>query len=227
MGDKSFKVISDEKSRVREIIKELEAEFQVNSPPRDHPFLTLVRTVLSQNTNSRNTERAYDNLTSEYTSPKDFAEADIEELENLIRPAGLYRSKARTLRKLGRIIIDEHEGYLKEVLKKSQNKARKELLEMPGVGPKSADCVLLFACGRDVLPVDTHISRTTKRLGFADLDDDPEEVKEKLEPLVPKGERGKIHLLLIELGREYCKALAPVCGECPINNLCPQKGKRY
>lgn len=224
MGDKSFKIVSDKKSRVRGVIGRLETEFQAEGPRRENPFLILVRTVLSQNTNSRNTRRAFGNLTSKYVSPEDFAEADLRELEDLIRPAGLYRSKARTLRKLGEILLKEHEGNLEEILKKSENEAREELLEMPGVGPKTADCVLLFAGGYDVMPVDTHVSRTARRLGFADLDDDPEGVKEELEPLVPEGERGKIHLLLIELGRKYCKATSPVCGECPIADLCPRKG---
>ncbi|KXA92176.1 hypothetical protein AKJ64_03835 [candidate division MSBL1 archaeon SCGC-AAA259E17] len=224
MVGKSFKPVSDKESRVIKIISRLEDEFQVDSSFGSDPFLTLVRTVLSQNTNSRNTRRAFDNLTPEYTSPKDFAEADPEKLEELIRPAGLYRSKARNLQKLARIIINEHEGSLEEILEKSRTEARKELIKMPGVGPKTADCVLLFADGRDVLPVDTHVSRTTKRLGFAHLDDDPEAVKEKLEPLVPEGERGKLHLLLIALGREYCKAPTPICESCPIDDLCPRQG---
>lgn len=224
MEGEPFKANSIQEEGIREIIDSLESEFQVRLPNPKNPFLSLVRTVLSQNTNRKNTNSAFERLTSEYTSPSGIAAADFDELQDLIRPAGLYKSKAKALKNQAEIILDKYEGDLEKVLRKSSDEARKELLALPGVGPKTADCVLLFAGGRDVLPVDTHVSRTSKRLGFAGLKDRPEKVKQKVEPLIPAGERGKMHLLLIELGREYCKASSPVCEECPIEDFCPKIG---
>lgn len=218
----SFKGNSIGKERIRKTLRTLESEFQVNIPNPKNPFLSLIRTVLSQNTNRKNTNNAFERLTSKYASPSEIAKADLEDLHDLIRPAGLYRSKAKSLKDQAELILDRYEGNLEKVLSKSLDEARRELLALPGVGPKTADCVLLFAGERDVLPVDTHVSRTSKRLGFADLKDKPEVVKQKVEPLIPTGERGKVHLLLIELGREYCKASNPVCEECPIEDLCPK-----
>lgn len=224
MDDDSFKVTSNGMDRARKMIKRLDSEFKIDRPTKSDPFLSLVRTVLSQNTHRRNTRRAFENLTSKYVSPSELAAADPEELEALIRPAGLYRSKARVLKNLADIILNEYGGDLERVLKKPPDEAREELLSMKGVGPKTADCVLFFGGGRDVLPVDTHVARTAKRLGFADPDDGPKGVKHELEPLIPKGKRGKAHLLLIELGRKYCKARKPLCEKCSVEDLCPKVG---
>jgi endonuclease-3 len=186
--------------------------------------MVLVGTVLSQNTNWRNTRRAFDNFAPKFQTPAQLVGAHLREIEKLIRPAGLYKAKAKNLREMARIIQGKYGGDLGRILEKPPGEARRELLEFPGVGYKTADCVLLFAGGRDVLPVDVHVARTAKRLGFASLKDSPERVREKLEPLVPKGRRGEAHLLLIELGRRYCRASKPLCGKCPINNLCPKAG---
>lgn len=224
MADRSFKFSSSPKRRVKRIISRLKTEFEFNLSTRNEPFLTLVRTILSQNTNRQNTSKAYKNLTSRYTTPKEFANAEIKELEKLIKPAGLYKSKSKRLKEVAKIILEEYEGRLGEILKEEPSKARDKLLDMPGVGPKTADCVLLFAGGRDVLPVDTHVRRTAIRLGFADLNDSPEKAKENLEPLIEEGDRGKAHILLIELGRNYCKARNPICEKCPVEDLCAKKG---
>lgn len=186
--------------------------------------MILVGTVLSQNTNWRNTRRAFANFASKFRTPAQLAKAHLREIEKLIRPAGLYRAKARNLRKMARIIQEKYGGDLGGILRKPPDDARRELLEFPGAGHKTADCVLLFAGGRDVLPVDVHVARTARRLGFALLRDGPERVKEKLEPLVPRGRRGEAHLLLIELGRRYCRANEPLCDKCPVNDLCPKAG---
>lgn len=224
MADESFKYSQGEKSRIRNIIERLNSKFDIEVPVDQDPFLTLVRTVLSQNTNRKNTDRAFKRLTSKYSTPSDIIEADLGEIEELIRPGGLYRSKARRLKELARLIYEDWEGDLGKILKRPLHEARESLLEMPGVGPKTADCVLLFAGNRDVLPVDTHVARTADRLGFVEMGESPEKVKEILEPLIPEGERGNLHVLLIELGRRYCKASNPLCEECPITDLCYQEG---
>ncbi len=223
MAEKSYKNMCPEE-RAEKIVEKLESEFKIELPEEGDPFLTLVRTVLSQNTNRRNTSKAYNSLKKKYETPSDFAEADLEELKKLIKPAGLYNSKSKTLKELGQIILKKFDGELGKIFNKGSEKAREEFLGLPGVGPKTADCVLLFAGGFDVLPVDTHVDRTARRLGLASLDNSLEEVKKEVERVFPDDRLGKTHILLIELGREYCKARKPDCEGCPVEKFCPKVG---
>lgn len=224
MSGTEFKRGLNDRHRAGEVIDRLSAEFQLRLPPRGDPFMVLVRTVLSQNTNWRNTRVAFDNLASRFRSPSQLARADLHTIEELIRPAGLYKAKAKNLRELARVIQKKYGGDLEQVLRKPPEEARQELLTLPGAGYKTADCVLLFAAGREVLPVDTHVARIARRLGFAGPRDDREEIKRKLEGLIPQGKKGEAHLLLIQLGRRFCRALNPLCDECPVNLLCPRVG---
>jgi len=225
MSDAKFKPDAAERRRIRRILDKLGEELKPRAPSGGDPFTVLVATVLSQNTNWRNTEVAFKRLISKFRTPAQLADAELEEVQRLIRPAGLHRIKAKNLKKAASAIVHKYGGDLRVVLRKSVGEARRELLELPGIGYKTADCVLLFAGGRDVLPVDVHVARVAKRLGFASTEDGPEEIKNKLEPLVPAGRRGEAHLLLIELGRKYCSAREPICDECPIANLCPRAEK--
>ncbi len=220
----SFKNNSERERKAEQIVNILESEFEVDVHGEGSAFLTLVRTILSQNTNRKNTKKAFENLVSEIRKPSEFAKADREDIVELIRPAGLYKNKSKSIKKISELVTEESEKELDKILQKSPEEAREELLTLPGVGPKTADCVLLFSGGRDVLPVDTHIARISKRLGFANEDDGPEEVKDKLEPFLPEGKRGEAHLLLIELGRNYCTARNPDCIDCPLEDICPKIG---
>ncbi|MEA1904915.1 MAG: endonuclease III [Candidatus Hadarchaeota archaeon] len=224
MSGTEFKRGLNDRHRASEVVDRLSAEFQLRLPPRGNPFMVLVRMVLSQNTNWRNTRVAFDNLISRFGTPSQLAGADMHTIEGLIRSAGLYKAKAKNLRELARVVQEKYGGDLGQVLREPPEEARRELLTLPGVGYKTADCVLLFAAGREVLPVDTHVARIAKRLGFAGPRDDREEIKRKLEGLIPQGKRGEAHLLLIQLGRRFCRALNPLCDECPVNLLCPKVG---
>lgn len=204
-----------------EILNRLGAEFKLWRRYTDDPFLLLVGTVLSQNTNWRNTRVAYDRLTTKFKTPKHLAGADAREIQRLIKPAGLHQMKARRLKQLARIIRERHGGDLGSVLRMPLEEARQELLSLPGVGHKTADVVLVFAAGRDVLPVDTHIFRISRRLGIAPPEAGYEEVRLRLEELTPSGRREEAHMLLIQHGRRYCRAHNPLCGQCPVSDLCP------
>ena len=204
-----------------EILDRLGAEFELWSRYTDDPFLLLVGTVLSQNTNWRNTRTAYNRLTTKFQTPEQLANADLPEIQKLIRPAGLYREKSRRLRELSRVLLEKYGGNLRAILKREADEARRELLSLPGVGYKTADVVLAFGAGRDVLPVDTHVFRISKRLGFASPKDDHERVRVKLEKVTPVGRRAHAHMFLIQLGRRYCHARNPLHETCPINDLCP------
>lgn len=210
-----------EKERIAKILDRLGAEFELWRRFED-PFSVLVATVLSQNTSDRNTRIAFDRLISRFNTFERLAKADVRAIQKLIKPAGLYRAKSRHLKELARIIIAKYGGDLRKVLRKPPAEARRELLELPGVGYKTADCLLFFSAKRDVIPVDTHVARLAKRLGFAAAGDGPELVREKLMNVVPEGRRGEAHMLLIQHGRRYCRARNPLCEICPIEALCPK-----
>lgn len=212
--------------RMAGILNRLGAEFEPWQPYTDDPFLLLVGTVLSQNTNWRNTHTAYNRLTSKFRTPRQLAEADVREIRELIRPAGLYREKSKRLRQIAHAVLEKYGGDLNTVLRRPPEEARRELLLLPGVGYKTADVVLAFGAGRDVLPVDTHVFRISKRLGFAAPKDDPEQVRMKLEAVTPVGRRADAHMFLIELGRHQCRTRNPLHETCPINDFCPT-GIRY
>lgn len=214
----------DESTRADRILKTLERKFQLPqwTQAKREPFQTLIRTVLSQATNDRNRDRAYQNLSNKYKiTPEAFARANIREIEKAIRVGGLYRNKSRKIKELSKVIIESFGGSLDFIRSEPLEKARSKLMSIPGVGPKTADVVLLFSAGKPTVPVDTHVNRVSRRLGLAPLDGDYEDIRKSLQELYPPGYYLPIHLLLISLGREYCRARGPLHKPCPVNTLCP------
>jgi endonuclease-3 len=187
-------------------------------------FKTLITTIISQNTADRNTARAIENLSKHYPiTPEALANAETSRIEQSLKVAGLYRSKSKTIKKVSKIILEEFQGDLDSVLSLPFEDARKALMQLPGVGPKTADVVLLFCAGKPTIPVDTHVNRVSKRLGLALTDGDYEAVRKSLQSLYSPNDYLAIHVLLITLGRKYCKAGKPLCRECPVNKLCLKK----
>lgn len=183
-------------------------------------FALLVATILSQNTNDRNSHRAFISLASKFgIKPDILAKAEEREVAEAIRTGGLYRVKARKIKELAREVLKR--GGMEEILKGGTEEVRKNLLSLPGVGMKTADIILLFHLGHSVIPVDTHINRVSKRLGLAPQSAGYEEVRRSLESLFDEKSYMDVHHLLIKLGRTYCRARKPVCGPCPLRNLCP------
>ena len=215
-------------------------------------FECLVRTVLSQNTSDVASQPAHDALMERYGGgggdgsgagddgdhgldvdlAENLAGADADELADTIRHAGLYNQKAATLIDLAERVVAEYggEGGFDAFVKDEEPGAVREvLLDMGGVGPKTADCVLLFSGGRaGVFPVDTHVHRIYRRLGIAPPDADHEEVREILEREVPPEKCGFGHTASIQFGREYCSATKPACLEgpeaCQMYDLCDRVG---
>lgn len=189
------------------------------------PFETLVVTIISQNTADTNTERAFKNLTKHFEiTPKALANAKLSEIEECIRIGGLYQNKAKTIQTASKIILEKFGGALKPILSLPVEEARKTLMEMPGVGPKTADVVLLFSEGKPTIPVDTHVNRVSRRLGLAPCEGDYEDVRLSLQSLFKPKDYLSVHLLLISHGRKTCKARNPHCNTCPVNTYCPSKG---
>ncbi|PSP43534.1 endonuclease III [Halobacteriales archaeon QH_6_64_20] len=160
------------------------------------------------------------------------AAADQPELAETISNAGLYNQKSETIIALAERIVSEHggaAGFDAFVREAEYNAVRDALLDMNGVGPKTADCVLLFSGGRGgVFPVDTHVHRIYRRLGIAPADADHEAVRDVLEERVPAAKCGFGHTASIQFGREYCKARKPACLDdpdaCPLGDVCEQVG---
>ena len=192
---------------------------------KSDPFETLVVTIISQNTADRNTARAFENLSKQFEiTPEVLANAELSQIEDCLRVGGLYKSKAKTIQQASRIILEEFHGTLNPVLSLPFEDARKTLMQFPGVGPKTADVVLLFSAKQPTIPVDTHVNRLAKRLGFAPENADYETVRMSLQSLYNPRDYLTVHLLFIAHGRKFCKARRPQCGECPLNVHCQPKG---
>jgi endonuclease-3 len=189
------------------------------------PFETLIVTVISQNTADRNTARAFENLSKRFEiTPEVLANAETSQIEECLRVGGLYKNKAKTIRQVSRIILEKFHGSLQPILSLPIDEARSALMQLPGIGPKTADVVLLFSAKQPTIPVDTHVNRVSKRLGFAPANGSYEDVRQSLQKLYDPRDYLAVHMLLIAHGRRFCRARHPLCDECPVNMYCPTKG---
>jgi len=189
--------------------------------PKNDPFETLVITIISQNTNDTNTARAFENLSKQFeVNPQALSKAETNKMEACLHIGGLYKNKAKTIQVVSKIILEKFQGSLKPILMLPLEEARKTLMELPGVGPKTADVILLFSANQPTIPVDTHVNQVSKRLGLAPKNGGYEEVRLSLQSLFDPKDYLAVHLLLIAHGRKYCKARQPLCPQCPVNVYC-------
>ncbi len=195
-------------------------EFIVSTTkPFNNIFEFLVAIILSQNTSDKNAIRAFNRLRTVCpVTPQSILETQIEILENAIMPAGLYKVRACTLKKLAKIVIEKYDGKLEFINKMDWRQARKVLLNLPGVGEKTADVLLAFL-GKPVFPVDTHIRRLVTRLGLVKRDN-YEEISSVLKKIFKPEEYLMVHLKMISYGRRVCKARKPQCDKCSLNDIC-------
>jgi endonuclease-3 len=218
-------VIDTRAGKVLQILKHTLALPSWTKAKRD-PFETLVTTILSQNTADTNTARAFESLSKQFEIiPEALAKAPQAKIEAAIRTAGLFKSKAKTIREASSLILEKYGGSLAPILALPLEEARKALMQVSGVGPKTADVVLLFSAGQPTLPVDTHVNRVTKRLGFAPEKADYEAVRASLQALFDPADYLDVHLLIIAHGRKTCKAQRPLCSKCLVCKYCPSCGK--
>ena len=206
-------------------------------------FECLVRTILSQNTSDSASQPAHDALMERYGSDPEggggdadladaLARADHAELAETIKSAGLYNQKAEKIIGAAGWVREEYgsaDAFDEFVKSGDPGEVRETLLSIDGVGPKTADCVLLFAGGRaGVFPVDTHVHRIGRRMGLAPADADHEAVRAALERDVPAEKCGFGHTAMIQFGRDYCSARKPACLDdpeaCPLAQLCDRVG---
>jgi endonuclease-3 len=193
--------------------------------PRSHvvrPALDeLILTVLSQNTSDVNSERAYAAMRARYPTWEAVLAAPAADLVDALRPGGLANQKAPRIQEiLARLAASEHGLDLRWLAELPPQTAIEWLRELPGVGAKTASCVLLFALSEPVMPVDTHIHRIAQRLELIGPGVSADAAHAILTGLTPPGRMLEAHLLLIEHGRRTCRARSPRCAECPVLDLC-------
>ncbi|HHV43273.1 MAG TPA: endonuclease III [Firmicutes bacterium] len=218
-----------EQSRVQKIVQRLEAAYGRPTLTKDRDGVDeLVLTILSQNTNDLNRDRAFARLRERFPSWEAVKEAPVEEIEEAIRPGGLARTKAPRIKKaLAAIERERGEISLDWLAQTTTEEAAAFLTSLEGVGPKTAACVLLFAFRRPVFPVDTHIWRLAKRLGLVDEGTDAPSTQRVFEELVSPEDYFPFHLNLIRHGREVCKAQRPRCPACILGDLCKYPRKEH
>ena len=183
----------------------------------------LVETILSQNTSDVNSAAGYRQLRRRFRSWKQVADAPVEEVERHIRVAGLSKQKAPRIQAILRQIRADRGGQIdiQHLAGMDEQLAYDYLRNFKGVGPKTANCVLLFAFKHAVFPVDTHIHRIARRLKLIRAKTTAEQAHEILKPMIAPGDRYEMHVLLIQHGRRTCKAINPRCGQCVLLDLCP------
>src|SRR5918998_1435231 len=210
--------------RVRAIRDRLRAEYgRPLLRPHRAPVDELVLTVLSQNTNDRNRDVAYGRLTERFATWAAVRDADVAEVEEAIRPGGLAPTKAVRIQEILRALGDDDLRWLETA---PVEEGREYLCSLPGVGRKTAACVLLFSYGLPDVPVDTHVFRVGTRLGLFRPGASFDEAHDELLRLADPEDAYEIHVLLIRHGRRTCVARNPRCGECPLLSICPHGRER-
>ena len=212
-------------NNVTKILDALESQYHNEQYPPElghsEPLDGLILTVLSQNTNDNNRDRAYANLKAKFPEWKDVAEAGASKLEDAIRTAGLAPTKAvRIITILKRIHSDFGEYSIKALANHDREFMREYLRALPGVGAKTVACTLLFDFKIPAFPVDTHIARISRRTGIAPEKSSPEEISRLLEEIVPEKRFLGGHVNMIEHGRAVCHSQNPACRFCVLSEIC-------
>lgn len=190
-----------------------------------NPIDTLIATILSQNTNDKNSYKAYHNLKQKFNSWEEVADLSRVQLEKVIRVAGLGKQKSAAIKasltslkkQIGKIDL-HHIKYMKD------EDIVNELTSIKGIGVKTASCVLLFSLNRNICPVDTHVHRTLNRIGIVNTTT-PDKTFHQINKYLPEGIAHQFHTNLINLGREVCKPAKPLCSVCPLLSECKFKHK--
>jgi endonuclease III len=233
--------------RVRERLREVYGIPQMR--PHGHPIAELVLTVLSQSTNDRNRDVAYLRLRARFPTWEEVMAAPVTEIEEAIRPGGISKIKSARIKAILTAIAEreppcgvspaglaapgataarpqpEREPALDWIADAPLERAREYLVALPGVGRKTAACVLLFACGRREVPVDTHVSRVGMRLRLLQPGAPFDLLHDQMLALTPPGQELELHVNLLRHGRRTCHARRPACARCALARMCPSRAR--
>ena len=178
------------------------------------PFFALISTVMSHRTRDDVTYPAAKKLFERFSTPEEMVEANVEDIEELIRDVGFYRVKAGRIKEISRILLEDYNGKVPDDME--------TLLKLPGVGRKTANCVLAHAfLKEDALAVDTHVHRISNRLGRV-VTKNTEETEMELKKLLPQKYWRHVNILLVKFGQNVCRPISPRCGICILNDICPK-----
>jgi endonuclease-3 len=183
---------------------------------RENHFQVLISTVLSQRTRDENTERASERLFSRYRNAKQLSLARVKDIERLIKPSGFYKVKARRVKEISKILVEKHKGKVPHDFG--------ELISLPGVGRKTANCVLVYAYRLPAIPVDTHVHRISNRIGLVKTKT-PEKTESELVKTIPRKYWVDFNDLFVKFGQRICQPRKPLCWKCPIVRLCDYPNK--
>jgi endonuclease-3 len=213
----------NEVARIREIHRLLKRAHGPLEPPRRlDPLEELVLTILSQNTNDANRDRAYESMRKRYRTWTALSKASVRDLVDTIRVGGLANRKAPRIIETLREIRAREGGFdLSWMHDAADDDVREYLMSLPGVGPKTAACVLAFSLGRAVIPVDTHVHRVATRLGLLPERTSVTNAHRLLDALIPSRLRLPLHVAFIRHGRSVCRAVRPFCEDCVLQHICP------
>jgi endonuclease-3 len=214
--------------RVRAIRDRLRKVYGIPlAKPHGQPIAELILTVLSQSTNDRNRDVAYLALRERFPLWEEVRDASVDEIEAAIRPGGISKVKSVRIKQILQAISDtspDGDLSLDRLGGLSVEAAQSYLTSLPGVGRKTAACVLLFALGMHDVPVDTHVSRVSTRLALFRAGAPFEEMHDVMLDFTPRGRELELHLNLLRHGRRTCHARRPACSECVLEGLCPKVG---
>ena len=215
-------VESPDPERVRAVHRALRRAYGRPQPQqRRDPLDGLIATLLSQSTTGANARAAFAELKRRFPEWDECLAASGAEVVEAVRSAGLGQTRGPRIQAiLARVLADTGELSLEGLHRRASRDAMAYLLTLPGVGPKTAACVLLFSCARQVFPVDTHVARIARRLGWAPASASPEAIQAQLEPVIPGPLRYPLHVNLIAHGRAVCRASRPACERCVLREWC-------
>ena len=218
----------DQRSKVAAVCRRLGKAYGPVEPPEQRPVLdALLATILSQNTSDSNSGAAFEELRRRFDGWDAVRRAPAARIARAIRRAGLANRKAPRIKAILQQIYHERgELSLDYLCSMPVAQGAEYLRNLPGVGPKTAACVLLFACRKPVLPVDTHVHRVSRRLGLIGHRTDAAKAHDELARLVPARRVLEFHIQLIRHGRSRCSARSPKCEDCPLLELCREGPKR-
>ena len=191
---------------------------EISDSTNGDPFRVLIATVLSHRTKDPVTARASSRLFDRYSSPRQLAKADTRTISRLIKPVGFYKTKAKTVKKLAKIILEKYQGKVPDDME--------QLLQLPSVGRKTANCVLVYGFKRPAIPVDTHVHRIFNRIGVVETKT-PEETEEQLTRIVDRSDWLPLNEVFVKFGQLICKPIGPKCPVCPLTDRCHWYRENY
>jgi len=206
---------------VEKVMEILERYFQyterttLNRMRNQDPFKILISCLLSLRTKDENTERVVEKLFKFVKGPQDIVKMPTKKLEKIIYSSGFYKRKAKILKHVSKVILEKYRGKVPS--------SKEDLLSIKGIGPKTANIVLAFAYGKNVLPIDTHCHRIANRLGWIKTKT-PEQTEKALEKILPKKYWREFNAIFVLFGKTICKPTSPLCSKCPVRNYCERNG---